>query len=91
MEVAADDASELRHAGDEPRHLAGHADPDRVAEEQHVRLGSGYFGGERDNATFVDLALERAAEGHADRDGAPEAVLARAPDDPSRGFERFLH
>ena len=88
MEVAADREPEGRHAGHELPHLGGHADADRVGEHDLVRTEAGDRLGQAEDLRGLDAALERAAEGHADRDRHRQPVVVGAADDPLGDAQR---
>ena len=75
---------------DEVAHLARHADADRVGEDDLVRARSREPRRERRDAAGVDGALERAAEGDADRHRRSDPVGVRALDDARAGGRRLL-
>jgi hypothetical protein len=89
--MTADGDSELGRTCDEPPGLSGHADADRVREEERVRLRLGDVRRELEHSALVDLALERTAERDADRHSRAHTVGAPACDHPLRRLERLPH
>jgi hypothetical protein len=70
----------------QPAHLHGNSDSDRVGEDDLLRAGGDTALGEAKNRGSIDLALERAAEGN--RDGDADRPLAR---DSSELVDRLIH
>ncbi len=69
---------------------SGHRDADRCRRRRPRRRSPRSRSASAGDVARVDRALERAAEGDADRDGRADAVGAGALDDPLRGGERLL-
>ena len=77
VKVAADGDAEDRAALDEPRDRTRRRDADRVGEDDLAGSGGDEPLGEVGNDARVDLALEGAAEGDADRRGRGPVGAAR--------------
>ena len=78
VEVAAHGRPEPGDAARQRANGARRRDADRVREDEAVRLDLGDLLGDLDHAVGIDLAFERAAERHAQRDRAAKAVAAGA-------------
>ena len=85
MQVDPERDVEEADAADQVAHLPGHADADGVRDDDLVGPGRCCAPGELGDAARVDGALERAAEGGADRHGRADPVRLRARDDPLAG------
>jgi hypothetical protein len=88
--VDADRRPELRACGDELAHLARHADPDRIGEDELVGARLCEPRRELEHARRLDPALEGAAERRPQRHRRPPAVRVRALDDLHAGSGRVL-
>jgi hypothetical protein len=86
----ADRPAELDPFRDELLDLTRHAHADRVGEDDLVGATDGQLFCERADLRRIDRALERAAEGDADRDGCPNPVGVRTVDDPLRRVNRLI-
>jgi hypothetical protein len=71
------------------RETTERGDADRVCEDERVGAGFGDAARDLEDAPGVDLALERTAEGDAQRDGGASGVLTGAGNDAAGGGERF--
>ena len=90
MEVAADRGAELPDAPDERPYGGRRRDADGVGQDDRVGLDLGHVRCDLGHAPGVDLALERATEGDAQRDGAADVVATRANGDPARRCDRVV-
>src|SRR5688572_25391612 len=89
VQVGSDGRPRKLRAADDVPDLPRHRDADRVGEDDLID-GRREPLGEVDDAPGVDRALERAAEGDANRDGGADAVRPRALRDALRGGHRLL-